>query len=80
MLHYGANDATSVLSAVTGVVGTIVGAYFGVQVGSQGKEDAERRADERVERADRARAGAERDAKRLAAVAPPEAAIRVLDE
>ena len=34
------SDVTSVLSAVTGVIGTLVGAYFGVQVGSSGKADA----------------------------------------
>jgi hypothetical protein len=74
-----AGDVSTALAPVTGVVGAIVGAYFGLQVGAQGKEAAEQRADARLDRAEAARTAAERDAKLLAAVAPPDDAARVLN-
>jgi hypothetical protein len=33
-----ASDATAVIGAVTGVIGTLVGTFFGIHVGSEGKE------------------------------------------
>jgi hypothetical protein len=74
-----AGDVSTALAPVTGVVGALVGAYFGVQVGSQGKEATERQADARVQRAEAARLESERDAKLLAAVAPPDLAAQVLN-
>jgi phage tail tape-measure protein len=62
-----AQQVSTALAPITGVVGTIVGAYFGVQVGSSGQEQVES-----------ARAKAEDQAKALAAVAPSEAAVAVL--
>jgi uncharacterized protein YacL len=62
-----AGSVSAALSPITGVIGTIVGAYFGVQVGASGKAESEA-----------ARSKAEDDAKKLAAVAPPEAAMAVL--
>ena len=40
-----ASDATSMLTAFGGVIGTLVGAFFGVAVGSAGKKEADKRAD-----------------------------------
>lgn len=62
-----ATDVSTAVGSITGVIGTIVGAYFGVQVGSAGKEDAEV-----------LRTEAERQAKALAAVAPPPVALAIL--
>jgi hypothetical protein len=62
-----AEDVSTALAPITGVIGTVVGAYFGVQVGASGKEDAEA-----------ARTNAENEAKKLAAVAPAAAAAYVL--
>jgi hypothetical protein len=41
-----ASDATSVLTAFGGVVGTLVGTFFGVTVGSAGKKEADKRTDD----------------------------------
>jgi hypothetical protein len=57
------NDVVAVLGSVTGVVGTVVGAIFGVNVGSAG-----------TAKANAARDSAEKDAKRLALLVPPEKA------
>jgi hypothetical protein len=62
-----ANDVSTALAPITGVIGTIVGAYFGVQVGASGKEESEA-----------ARSKAEDEAKALAAVAPTAQAVQVL--
>ena len=62
-----ANDVSTALAPITGVIGTIVGAYFGVQVGASGKEES-----------DAARTKAEDEAKKLATVAPPKAAAEIL--
>jgi hypothetical protein len=68
VLHYTkSSDVSTALAPLTGVVGTIVGAYFGLQVGSQGTAASEAR-----------RARADDQAKALAAVAPPEDALRIL--
>jgi hypothetical protein len=68
VLHYAkSSDVSTALAPLTGVVGTIVGAYFGLQVGSQGTAASEAR-----------RAQADDQAKALAAVAPPEDALRIL--
>jgi hypothetical protein len=64
-----ASDVAAAVGSVTGVIGTIIGAFFGVQVGSAGKEKAET-----------ARAEAERKALRLAAAMPPDVASKVLAE
>jgi hypothetical protein len=62
-----AGSVSAALAPITGVIGTIVGAYFGVQVGASGKAESEA-----------ARSRAEDDAKKLAAVAPSDAARSVL--
>jgi hypothetical protein len=62
-----ASAVSAALAPITGVLGTIVGAYFGVQVGASGKAESEA-----------ARTKAEDDAKKLAAVAPPEAGLAAL--
>lgn len=66
----------TMLSAVTGVVGSLVGAYFGVQVGSQGRREAEERAQETQLRANETRDTCE-DAlrKALAALDPAKAEV-----
>ena len=38
---------STMLTAVTGVIGALVGAYFGVQVGNEGRQQVEERAEER---------------------------------
>jgi hypothetical protein len=62
-----ASAVSAALAPITGVIGTLVGAYFGVQVGASGKSESEA-----------ARTKAENDAKKLAAVAPPEAGLAAL--
>jgi hypothetical protein len=69
VLHYGkSSDVSTALAPLTGVVGTIVGAYFGLQVGAQGTAASEAR-----------RTQADNQAKALAAVAPREDALRILE-
>jgi hypothetical protein len=63
-----AAEVATVVSSITGVVGTVVGAFFGLQVGSAGKAKAE---------ADRN--AAEERALRLAAAVEPAVAMRVLN-
>jgi hypothetical protein len=63
-----AKDVTSVVSAITGVVGSLAGAFFGVHVGQAGKERADVRAQE-----------AEKRLTTLAALAPPDIAERALN-
>ena len=64
-----ASDVATIISSITGVVGTVVGAFFGVQVGSAGKE-----------RAEKERRTAERRALRLAAATDPAVAARIIAE
>jgi hypothetical protein len=61
----------TMLTAVTGVIGSLVGAYFGIQVGNQGRQQVEARAERR-------RQGAEDKLNRALAVLPPEAATAVV--
>ena len=42
-----ASTISTMLTAVTGVIGALVGAYFGVQVGNEGRQQVEERAEER---------------------------------
>jgi hypothetical protein len=62
-----ASAVSAALAPITGLIGSIVGAYFGFQVGASGKSESEA-----------ARTKAEDDAKKLAAVAPPEAGLAAL--
>jgi hypothetical protein len=61
-------DVTTLLSAVTGIVGGLAGAFFGVHVGAAGKEQAN------AERRE-----AQRQLLNFAASAPPEIAKRALN-
>jgi hypothetical protein len=73
IMYYDESDATkssaavaAVLAPVTTVIGTIVGAYFGIQSGAATAARAEQSRDE-----------AEKQARQLAAVAPPHEAARI---
>ena len=61
-------NVVAAASAAAGVIGTIVGAYFGMQVGSSGKEKLEA-----------ARAAEAVKVQHLAAAAPPDVAMAVLE-
>lgn len=62
-----AGDAASAVAPALTAIGTLAGAYFGVQVGSAGREEADAR-----------REDAQSLSLKLAAVADPDRAIRVL--
>jgi hypothetical protein len=71
-----ASAVAAVLAPITTVVGTLVGAYFGIQTGQASTAEAQALTTQAQEQ----RAEAERVARALAAVAPPQEAKRILGQ